>query len=254
MPATLITPLPGTVSLGPALPYVINWAYDPADGEVTRTELYVSRVSSGSTDALLWVDATGTGRSAEAPALELGLTYYLQLWYIIAGSWHKVSCIFGLGAVLSVAPTPQPQRGATRLDLDDRLVAAFVPVWNSCTPPAPLTAMPIVVSEASSFRPANQQPYVVIDVLTAEGNQWGTPGERNYEIPGTVQVAVYTKTGDGGNLATALIKLVSATLEQLDGFVQGLHLYGCRKPHDAPSPLPGYFGRMVDTPARYAGP
>lgn len=254
MPATLISPQLGLVTLGPTMPFTVRWAYDPADGVVGRTEFYISTVQSGHTDVVDFEDPTGALRSADVPQLELGKVYYIELWYNILGTWSKIAGIFGLGAVVAVQPTPTPQVGASRLDLDDRLMAAFVATWQTCTPPSPLVAMPKVVAAGSSWRPSNQEPYVQVDVLMGAGDEWGPVGTKNYDLTGTVQVSVYVKDGDGMALSTSLIKLVDATLLQIRGFVQGLNMYGCRKPYELPAPPPGYYGRGIDVPARYAGP
>lgn len=142
--------------------------------------------------------------------------------------------------------------GVTRLDLDDRTLEAFAVLWRAQVPPPPLTAMPHVVVPGGGFRPKNQEPYLDLDLLMDRGDESGPVGMKTYDLPGIFQVSLHVKDGDGRLLSTALLKLAVDCLREME--VDGVKVYGGRKPYDLPTPPKGYYSRAVDAPCRYLGP
>lgn len=142
---------------------------------------------------------------------------------------------------------------ASRLNLEQRMTTAFVTLWNAATPPTGAPAgMPRVIAKGSGYQPSNFESHVLLDLLSDRGQLSGTPGNRIFDLPGLVQVSLHVRTGTGLALTDAYLEVAAAVLDAME--VEGLNLYGARKPYDLPSPPPGYYGRAVDAPCRYAGP
>lgn len=140
-----------------------------------------------------------------------------------------------------------------RLDLVQRIMAQFVPLWRAYDPlPDGVSEMPAVVAKGSGFRPPTPKPHVFVDVVGDRGDLSGTPGARTYNIPLLVQVSIHVPDGQGPNVAARLARAAADCVEAMQ--VEGLSTYGARLPYDLPSPPAGYFGVGVDTPGRYVGP
>jgi hypothetical protein len=138
-----------------------------------------------------------------------------------------------------------------RIDLPTRTLRAFAILWAAQAPPTGLTAMPRVVARSGGFRPANQEPFLELDVLMDQGSEWGPVGMKTYDLPGLVQISVQVQSGKG-DLGEALVRIAAECLNQIS--VRGLSIYGCRMPYELPVPLAGYYGLGIDAPAHYAGP
>jgi hypothetical protein len=104
---TILTPAPGTVIVGPTLPYAATWQFAAGETSVTRVEFYVSAVAAGAFETFYFAsNSAATG--CTVTGLTLDRAYYVTLWVQSVLGWTSSSAIVGFGTATVMAPEPTP--------------------------------------------------------------------------------------------------------------------------------------------------